>query len=250
MRFEIGVGGSLLIAVGLVALSAGVFGLGMIAGYEMANQEQHNQEVAEVYPLPSPPPALPTPTASGEANLQASPPFATPFPSPTSVAGRPGGLSQYPGAPLRPVPSPVAIRTAEAPPRPVPVIPPPIAATASSAPSHAAEAAHEMPASARAKRTPRPERAVAPPEAATGESAPPRVRQPYSVQIDAVMDRQGADNMARRLRERGYDPYIVETRIAGQTWYKVRVGHYQSEAEAHAAEQKLRQDFNGSLPTH
>jgi septal ring-binding cell division protein DamX len=250
MRFEIGIGGGLLIAAGLVTLSAGVFALGLIAGYEMANQEQHNQEVAAVYPLPSPPPALPTPTSSAEANLQASPAFATPYSSPTSAAGSPGGLIQHPGAPSRPSPSPVAMRTAEAPPRPLPVISPPIAAAASSAPSPAAQAAPEGPAAARAKRTPRPERKVAPPEAATGESEPSREHQPYSVQIDAVMDRQGADSMVKRLREGGYEPYIVETRIAGQTWYKVRVGHYQSEAEAHAAEQKLRQDFNGSLPTH
>ena len=217
MRFEIGVGGGLLIATGLVTLSAGVFALGLIAGYEMANQEQHNQEVAAVYPLPSPPPAQPTPTASVEPNKQASPAFATPFPSPTSAAGSPGGLIQHPGAPPRPSPSPVAMRTAEAPPRPLPV---------------------------------RPERKVASREAATGENEPSRGHQPYSVQIDAVMDRQGADNMVRRLREGGYEPYIVEIQIGGKTWYKVRVGHYQTEAEAHEAEQRLREDFNGSPPTH
>ncbi len=250
MRFEIGVGGGLLIAAGLITLSAGVFGLGLIAGYEMANQEQRNREIAAVYPLPSPPPALPKPTSSAEVNLQASPAFATPFPSPTSAAGSPGGLIQHPGAPPRPSPSPVPMRTAEAPPRPLPVIPPPIAAAGSAAPSPAAQAAPEGSAAARAKRTSRPERKVTSPEAATGESEPSRGHQPYSVQIDAVMDRQGADNMVRRLRESGYEPYIVETRIAGQTWYKVRVGHYQSEAEARAAEQKLRKDFNGSLPTH
>ncbi len=56
MRFEIRAGGGFLILVGLVGLSAGVFGLGLVAGYEMArgNTPDLNQ-ISSTYPLPSPP---------------------------------------------------------------------------------------------------------------------------------------------------------------------------------------------------
>jgi cell division protein FtsN len=64
------------------------------------------------------------------------------------------------------------------------------------------------------------------------------------------MDRQGAENIVRKLSAGGFEPYIVPTEIGGQTWYKVRVGHYETEAEARAAEQRLRLEYEGSLPTH
>jgi len=118
----------------------------------------------------------------------------------------------------------------------------PAAPGSATAPSPAAVSA--------ARRPTRPERKLASREAPVAASERPRSHQPYSVQIDAVMDRQGAENMARKLSAGGYEPYIVPTEIGGQTWYKVRVGHYETEEEAHAAEQRLRLEYEGSLPTH
>jgi cell division septation protein DedD len=73
---------------------------------------------------------------------------------------------------------------------------------------------------------------------------------PYSIQIDAVMDRQGAQQMAQKLRAKGFQPFIVPTQLAGKTWYRLRVGHYASAEEAQAAEAKLHQEFNGTPASH
>ncbi|MGA8793719.1 hypothetical protein, partial [Candidatus Binatus sp.] len=60
MRFEIRAGGAFLILLGLVGLSGAVFALGLVAGYEMARQNQPDlNQISSTYPLPNPP-------ASGE----------------------------------------------------------------------------------------------------------------------------------------------------------------------------------------
>ena len=63
------------------------------------------------------------------------------------------------------------------------------------------------------------------------------------------MDRSGADEMSAKLRHLGYNSYIVETEIAGQTWYRVRVGPYATEEEARAAEQRLHEQYTGAFTT-
>ena len=56
MRFEIRAGGGFLILVGLVGLSGAVFALGLVAGYEMARQNQPDlSQISSTYPLPNPP---------------------------------------------------------------------------------------------------------------------------------------------------------------------------------------------------
>jgi hypothetical protein len=91
MRFEIRAGGGFLILVGLVGLSAGVFGLGLVAGYEMArgNTPDLNQ-ISSTYPLPSPP-EKPAPVSemSSSASAVASP----------SVASAPAAAPIKPPAP-------------------------------------------------------------------------------------------------------------------------------------------------------
>jgi len=233
MRFEIGIGGGLLIGVGLLGLSGGVFCLGLIGGYEIASQEQHSREVAAVYPLPSPPPVQPTAAESTGVSLETLTSRALASSSPTPGASELGALVGPSGLPaVQPSPTPGAKRIAVA------------------VPPSAAPSAASVPPATPARRPTHPERKLAAREAPAGASDRPRGHQPYSVQIDAVMDRQGAEDIARKLSAGGYEPYIVPTEIGGQTWYKVRVGHYETEAEAHAAEQRLRLEYEGSLPTH
>ena len=69
----------------------------------------------------------------------------------------------------------------------------------------------------------------------------------YSIQIEAVMDRSGADSMVAKLRHLGYEGYLVETVIGGETWYRVRIGPFPSEAAAQSAEQKLHAQYTGSV---
>lgn len=233
MRFEIGIGGGIVIGVGLLALSGGVFCLGLIGGYEIASQDQHNREVAAVYPLPAPPLPQTLPTGGGSSSETLTS-HAVGAAAPTSGAselGAPAAHADVPAA--KPAVPPAAKRVAVA-------VPPAAPLGAAALPSGSAGASAAV-------RPARPEHKLAIREAPPGGA---HSRQPYSVQIDAVMDRQGAENMARRLSAGGYEPYIVPTDIGGQTWYKVRVGHYETEEDAHAAEQRLKAQYEGSLPTH
>ncbi|HTY56336.1 MAG TPA: SPOR domain-containing protein [Candidatus Binataceae bacterium] len=236
MRFEIGIGGGLVIGLGLLALSGGVFCLGLIGGYEIANQDQHDREVAAVYPLPAAPLPQTLPEGSPGVSLE------------TLTAHAAGAASPTPGA------SEIGSGTLGGVP----------AAAAVSAPS--ANTSKRVAVASPAQNPLSDTEESAPPALSTTPPKPPHSqhkltvhkapvvasheREPYSVQIDAVMDRQGAENMARKLSAGGYEPYIVPTEINGQTWYKVRVGHYDSEEEAHDAEERLRSEYEGALPTH
>ena len=223
MRFEIGIGGGIVIGIGLLALSGGVFCLGLIGGYEIASQEQHNRDVAAVYNLPAPPPPQTAPQKSSGANKESvtvKAAAAAPTPGASELSSEAADEEVTAPAP-KPAPPPKRVAA---------VAPPTLGSSTSS--SGAAKPTH-----------PRLAIRKTPPSA-------PQGHQPYSVQIDAVMDRQGAENMARRLTAGGYEPYIVPTDIGGQTWYKVRVGHYETEEEAHDAELRLKAQYEGSLPTH
>jgi len=87
---------------------------------------------------------------------------------------------------------------------------------------------------------PAPAPAVAPP------SSPSR---PYNIQIEAVMDKSGADEMVDRLRKLGYNAQELTTNLNGQTWYRVRVGPYSSSAEAAAAQARLRDQYKAAYTT-
>lgn len=54
----------------------------------------------------------------------------------------------------------------------------------------------------------------------------------YTVQVSAWLDRQKAETQAQRIRNAGKDAYIDQTSINGVTWYRVRIGRYQTRQEA------------------
>jgi len=74
----------------------------------------------------------------------------------------------------------------------------------------------------------------------TVAAVPSLQRKGYSIQIEAVTDQSNADRMVAKLRDRGYEGYMVATPKGAETWYKVRVGPFANEGEAHWAEAKLR----------
>lgn len=243
MRFEIRSGGVGVILFGLVALSAMVFLFGLYEGYEIGIQSQSSSaQMATAYPLQAPPLASDNP-ANAETPVGGS--------SPASGSSAIGGNSPAaqnslaatvpsPAASMAPSPPPsVAAATPEHPPErasaprvadagvtSVKVAPPPSApeATASISPSPAA-AVHTV----------------------STEPAPASRRMPFNIQIQAAMDRKGADQMVQRLQQLGYQPHLVSTHIAGQTWYKVEVGPYASQDEAAVAEAELRQKYNSAF---
>ncbi len=273
MRFEIGPGGMIVILLGLLGLSGAVFGLGLIAGHELAGPEPGAPPVAAAYPLPGGPES---PVVSTAAKAPASAPVAnasndTSTDVSTAPASETAGAdtaaaavkpASAPAASLaKPIKGPVAARKLSA-----------TGATVASKGSHSRAAADEDEDLA-------PGSAVAPPSSGSAAStdsantstgdeteddsapaapvAPVRKRlasansassasagvHPYSIQIDAMMDYQGAQQMEQKLRAKGFQPYMVPTQLGGKTWYRLRVGHYTTPEDAQAAEAKLHQEF-------
>ena len=227
MRFEIGKGGALVIVVGLLGLSAAVFALGLIAGQEVARQnEQDSEQVATVMAAPSPPAVEPTP-ALHEA----------------SVPPAPVAASTHAPAPLTP-PAPANVAESSPPPAKSPLLekpepaPPPRPSTnlAKKEITSGMKAAPDSDEGSESDEAP--------------EEAPPAHGHKFNIQVDAVMDRDGADQMVQRLQALGYPSYEVGTTVNGTTWYRVRVGPYDSADEAKAAEQRLHEQYRSAYSTH
>jgi len=212
MRFEIKKGGAFLILVALVGLSGAVFALGLVAGYQMAKQNQPDlNQTSTTYPLP----AAPTDESKPAPVAEMSPPPAMPNkPAAPPIAAMPPASHASPATVAR-------VR----PPAPAPAANP-----------NPAGGADDEDADAE----PAPAPAVAPP------SAPSR---PYNIQIEAVMDKSGADEMVDRLRKLGYNAQELTTNLNGQTWYRVRVGPYSSSAEAATAQARLRDQYKAAYTT-
>jgi septal ring-binding cell division protein DamX len=274
MRFEIGSGGMLVILLGLAGLSGAVFGLGLVAGHELSGPEPGSQSVVAAYPLPpaapgsapaAAPAEAPAPpvnagstaaSASGSTgvgttgvgtNEAAVNPSSRPVaggvdalkaPAPAASALRKSATSKNAVASRGSRTSAAATASDEDLSTGAAVAPPPEPGSASAEPTGADE---EEPESAPAAPPHRRMTAVNPP-------APRAASGPYSVQIDAMMDLQGAQEMARKIKAKGFQPFVVQTQVEGKTWYRLRVGHYATPEEAQAAESRLHQEFNQNPP--
>jgi cell division septation protein DedD len=222
MRFEIRAGGGILILAGLVGLSGAVFALGLVAGYEMARQNQpDSSQISSTYPLPNPP-EKPAPVSEMSPAAEASPavasappPHAAPIKPPAPEAGE-----EHPAS--RPSPASVAR------------IRPPAEAPAANPPASDDDTDEDS--------------ETAPAPAAPPRALPPGAK-PYNIQIEAVMDKSGADEMVSRLKSLGYNAQEVKTPLNGQTWYRVRVGPYASADEATAAQNQLREQYKQAYTT-
>ena len=224
MRFEIRTGGTILILSGLIGLSGAVFALGLIAGYEMGKQAQPDlNQISSTYPLPNPP-EKPAPVS------ETSPAITAP-----AVAEAPPPIQSKPRAPamgeITPAsrPSPAAIAR---------VKPPAIAPAPVPPATDDEDATDEDTETASARPAPLP-----PPRA-----LPPGAR-PYNIQIEAVMDKSGADEMVSRLRQLGYNAQETTIQLSGETWYRVRVGPYASAEDATAAQNRLREQYKQAYTT-
>jgi septal ring-binding cell division protein DamX len=219
MRFEIRTGGTILILAGLMGLSGAVFALGLVAGYEMARQNTPDiSQVASVFPVPSRPAMQPSAAASPA-------PVAAPSPAVAPVAASTAGnlakpvLSSKAAAPAS-TPKAVAARTTPAA-RPAP-----------------AEADEEDTGVSETDK-PAPRSAAPAPESESRKKG-------YNIQIEAVMDHSGAEDMIRKLKALGYTPYEVATEVNGETWYRVRVGPYATPEAARAAQDKLKEQYKAA----
>jgi cell division septation protein DedD len=61
----------------------------------------------------------------------------------------------------------------------------------------------------------------------------------WSVQISAAPAKDIADSLVQRLMAKGYDSYLVQAEVKGQTYYRVRVGHFDAREEAELVRQSL-----------
>jgi hypothetical protein len=75
------------------------------------------------------------------------------------------------------------------------------------------------------------------PIAHSAESA--NLTKPWSVQISAAPAKDIADTLVQRLTAKGYDGYLVQAEVKGQTYYRVRVGHFDAREKAEAVRQSL-----------
>ncbi len=61
----------------------------------------------------------------------------------------------------------------------------------------------------------------------------------WSVQISAAPAKDIADGLVQRLMAKGYDSYLVQAEVKGQTYYRVRVGHFAARDQAESVRQSL-----------
>jgi cell division septation protein DedD len=74
----------------------------------------------------------------------------------------------------------------------------------------------------------------------------------WTVQVKSSPDKKYADTWADRLKAKGYDAFVVEGDVKGQTWYRVRVGHFAARQEAEALRTALesREGLSGGWVSH
>lgn len=62
----------------------------------------------------------------------------------------------------------------------------------------------------------------------------------WTVQVNAYPDERSAKQLVDRLKNKGYNALMTETRNKGKVWYRVRVGRYGSREEADKAVEDLK----------
>jgi len=146
-----------------------------------------------------------------------------------------------------PLPSPPAVQATPTP-ASVAIVPTP-APRAALSPAVASRSSVFTPkaaAPAEASAAPASTRAVASISSPAAVASPVVHKRPFNIQIEAVMDRDGADQMVHKLQALGYPAAADTTDIDGQTWYRVKVGPYDSQEEAQAAQAKLREQYKAA----
>lgn len=67
---------------------------------------------------------------------------------------------------------------------------------------------------------------------------------PWTVQINAYPNDRDAKELAKKLKDKGYDAYVTSTKVKGRTWYRVRVGHFDTREQAQQLQETLKQKEN------
>jgi len=94
---------------------------------------------------------------------------------------------------------------------------------------------------------------VKPPEAKLDTSTmqkPAGRAKRWKVQVEATTQETAAQDIAKTLREQGYNPSISKVVKQGEVWYRVRVGKFTSQEEANMAIARFRREgkFSQAYP--
>ncbi len=68
----------------------------------------------------------------------------------------------------------------------------------------------------------------------------------YNIEVDSVSDKNEADDMVQRIADLGFKACEKATVVNGQKQYAVRVGPYNTEDEAAAAQEKLHEQYKAA----
>jgi len=66
----------------------------------------------------------------------------------------------------------------------------------------------------------------------------------WTVQVNAYPEEKSAQRLVERLKEKGYDAYMVVSNVKGRTWHRVRVGKFATRDEAKKAQEELQTKEN------
>lgn len=78
----------------------------------------------------------------------------------------------------------------------------------------------------------------------SASAASPKARSGYTLQLSSFRDRSEADSFHKQLSAAGFSPYVVEAKVRGRSWYRVRLGRYQSYSAAIEAKAKFEKKQN------
>jgi cell division septation protein DedD len=69
----------------------------------------------------------------------------------------------------------------------------------------------------------------------------------FTVQVSSWQSRSKADEEMSKLEQAGFPAFVESKAIAGQTWYRVRVGKYPTSSEARAERERLQKMLAGNI---
>lgn len=82
-----------------------------------------------------------------------------------------------------------------------------------------------------------------PAEPAIGTPAPGQTIG-YSIQVASCESRQYAESLVEKYKKRGFSPYITTFDYSGQTYYRVRLGPYDTRSEAESVKMELKDRYS------
>lgn len=66
----------------------------------------------------------------------------------------------------------------------------------------------------------------------------------YTVQVAGCEDRAYAEYLVGKFTKRGYEPFVTTATVEGQTFYRVRIGVYESFSEAKVTQAELLDKYS------